>query len=310
MLDFHQTLFYLPALFTTLVGLSILQFKDLYSKVKHKLLSNQLHDTSETKQKVGRPRILSGESQLCLTLLWMRQYPTESMLSWLFEIPTSLVYKYTRSTLEILYTYTVSSIQFPSYNYRMSHAVPFRGRYVVVLIDGTEQQICIPYYKDNEKKTFSGKKGMCTFTKLIVCSPQGEIYYVSPSYTGSQTDQVLIAKAENAVYDWLTWLEAIVVDSGFKNLPDLCRNKCQCILPFLDSLAKYFSEEDDEFQREHKRIRVVVENVIAQVKKWKICRERFRAKHADLEIVLEEHQKVWHIACALVNMYVETIRDV
>jgi hypothetical protein len=297
----------LPSLFSLLVGLTIIQFNDLFASLQETLFSTSLD--GEIKETKGRPRSLFSKDQLLLTLLWMRQYCSEKMLSWIFQISSSQIFRYTRNTLHILYISLQHHVHFPSNKQRLHRKIVWRKKWITVIIDGSEQQVVVSEHPLHEKSCYSGKKKKHTFTILLACDPYGKIIHVSFSYCGSQTDQQLLAKKENAFYDWVSWIETIVGDCGFKNLPKLCRHKCQWVLPFDEQYSEFLNAEDELFQSEVKTVRIVIENVIAQIKKWKICKLPFRGKTNSMPAALEEHHKVWVVCAALVNLYVGDLRE-
>lgn len=300
----------MPQLFLTLVGLAMGQFQDLLL-----ITSTQIENTTITDQNDkgvqsgGRPRSLSTRSQLMLTLIWLRQYCSESFLSWIFNITQSQVYTYTRATLRILHNSISHEVHFPTFHVRAQHGLKWRGRWITIVIDGAEQEVLVPSNTVQEKLCYSGKKRKHTATKLIGCTPTGKIIFLSDSYFGSNNDMALMNKSENAVYNWLSWSETIMADCGFKNLPKNCAGKCQFVIPFDEQYSEYLTAEDVLVQAEIKHIRTVIENVIAQIKKWKICAVEFRGKSKDRYAVLEEHHCIWTVCSSLVNLFSTELRD-
>jgi hypothetical protein len=125
------------------------------------------------KTKKGRKRNLSSTLQLMLVLLWMRQYPTECLLAFIFEISQSSLTHYIHTALQILNNHMKAWIRFPSRLKRDKNSVWWRGIRISAIIDGAEQAILKPGQKLLEQLCYSGKKCKHTFTLLIVVSPKG-----------------------------------------------------------------------------------------------------------------------------------------
>ena len=71
-------------------------------------------------------------------------------------------------------------------------------------------------------------------------------------------------------------------------------------------MVKYPLEE--KFNRNFKHYRCVVENSIAQIRKWKICSHKFYSKVLDLTKALKEHHFIVEIVAGLVNKYSMPLR--
>ena len=97
-----------------------------------------------------------------------------------------------------------------------------------------------------------------------VAPRDGYIYWISDSYQGSKTDNEMLEFSENHFWKKMTTEEYICGDKGFKGLDRHHKNVC---LPF-------FSEEkenEENFNNQLAHYRIIVENLFAAIKKWKIC---------------------------------------
>jgi len=68
------------------------------------------------------------------------------------------------------------------------------------------------------------------------------------------------------------------------------------------------SREEEIFNREFKRYRVVVEISINQIHKWKICYHKFHSKLLNFEYALQENHFIVEIVAGLVNKFVMPIK--
>jgi hypothetical protein len=167
------------------------------------------------------------------------------------------------------------------------------------VIDGAEQEVLACSEKTVSKATFSGKKNYHTFTKLLVVSPKGKIYFVSRSFPGSMNDLNLMTLTENWKHLQVSTDEVILADDGFKGYAE------QNIWTTSTETSKSSSPS---YRSDFKAIRVIVENAISQVKKWKICSTLWKVKVKDLDKALEKHHKMWTICVGMVNRFI-SLRD-
>jgi hypothetical protein len=249
-----------------LIGLSLTQFDNLFSKI------NWNQETSN--------QYFSHTESLVITLLWMRQYPTLKFLAWIYQCDSSTIGRVITNTLNKLWEFTKNIIRVLPFTTRLLTAKNIWKYLVVMVIDGTEQNIYQSSKKIQANITFSGKKKHHTFTKLLFVSPTGSIWYLSPSYPGSVSDINLSSFPENFIYQNLTDEEWIIGDSGFNGLE-------------WAKILSYSSFKSGPYSKEYLKIRSVVENTIAAVKKWKICSLTFRKTLTSLDKTREHHHKIW-----------------
>ncbi len=91
--------------FTEVTGFGVSEFALLFNRFGDILARTCLDDPSETKSVLGRPRSLDPRSQLLLFLLWIRQYPVERLLAWMFNLDIKQVYQYNWASWYVLYNY-------------------------------------------------------------------------------------------------------------------------------------------------------------------------------------------------------------
>jgi len=172
---------------------------------------------------------------------------------------------------------------------------------ITMCIDGSEQEVCKCSNKSLNEYYYSGKKAMHTLLLLLGCSPHGKIYYISQSFAGSLNDQAALNITK--LHTKLTPSEGIVCDAGFARIEDYDN--------FISSLKKpangELTAEEDQYNNNIKTVRIVVENVFSQIKRWRICSDMIRApiegSNAD-----RLHHCSWTIVAALHNLYGEDLR--
>jgi hypothetical protein len=89
--------------------------------------------------------------------------------------------------------------------------------------------------------------------------------------------------------------EFVFADDGFKGYTDY---------NIITTSTPTSVSDEENYRKKFKGIRVIVENAIAQVKKWRICATTFRTKVKNLQGALDEHHKIWLICVGLVNRFV------
>jgi len=283
-----------------LLGITLSQFDELYHEVEEDLESAVLGSKSSEKRpknQPGRSRQLSTRSQLLLFMLWIRQYPVEHMLGWLFGCSQSQISKYNATSLEVMYQYAKKHVIIPPELERHTAGVQFEGCLVTIIIDGSEQQIHRP--SRNEKKYYSGKKGMHSFTTLLACLPNGKIIYLSPSLYGSTPDLTLARLPEQLRALWHKLnsdKDGVAVDKGFVGLEkDIPFKIFRIIGGKLDMETNIWNEHLAS-------IRIIVENVFSCIKRYHICSQIWRGGVSE-ELDAQFHHRVWFVVCSLVNQF-------
>lgn len=208
----------------------------------------------------------------------------------------STVEGYVMATFELVYSWcqVQNVVKIPDKDELIKNGKKVLGRLVVAVVDGTEQRVWKSIHKQIEQGYFSGKKQLHTFTTLILCSPQGRIYYISPSYPGSNNDKSLFDMPENKkVFQRFAPNEWILGDLGFKG----AYQTCSFMTP-IEPTTENLTPTEEQLNSGIKSIRIVVENAIAALKvKWSVCSNLFRNRDPQF------HHKVWYIDASLHNLF-------
>jgi hypothetical protein len=269
-----------------MMGISISEFHDLIKRVK------EVEQINSPKAQVGGRPTLELQDRLGITLAHLRHSFTMMSLQWLFQVPASSNQRYVVDMIDTLYIAMKEVVKLPPKESRAQSAIKFNQKDIVMVVDGAEQATTASKDKNIKAVLFSGKKKYHTFTKLLGVSPKGKVWFVSPSYFGSVNDLNLMQMPENAVYEKLTKKEYIAGDKGFRGMTK------QRILTNPVGAPK-------RVDKSFKKIRVIVENVICELRKWRICDHTFRSTNKNKSWVpaLEKHHKIWFVCCGLFNLY-------
>lgn len=155
-------------------------------------------------------------------------------------------------------------------------------------------------YQSIRKAHWSAKKGQHSFTLIILCGLDGKLYWISESYPGGVTDQMLVRLPEIARVLKCVFKDGIFVlgDAAFKGLYKEGVLVYTPIEPNIAPLTAWEEEKNEEFRS----MRIIVENVIRQFKRFRICSDKFQSKDKDL------HHLVWTAIGVIVNLYAREIR--
>lgn len=117
-----------------------------------------------------------------------------------------------------------------------------------------------------------------------------------------ETREILnTAQAEGSVHDFQVLKSTIrglasgillLADSGYQGLLALHQNSC---IPYKKSKNNPLTPEQKAFNRELSRQRIVIENINARIKTFKIMSDRYRNRR-------KRHLLRMNIICAIINM--------
>jgi hypothetical protein len=269
-------------LFKCVVGINISDFLDL----RERFLKHSPKESLKENQ-IGRTE------RLMLTLTWLRHGISQRFMAFLFECDQATISRILHDTIDQLYDLADEDIQVPEEDERENLSELFEGKQIVLVIDGAEQRVQSSDDKLLQNINFSGKKHLHTFTKLLAVDPiEGKVRFMSGSYPGSVNDLNLVQMPENSLKHALKQDEYILGDAGFKGMQH-------------ERIIAYTSKEmDGVVDKDFKRIRVIVENGIRSVRRWRICYNTFDGKHKGNIIELRNwHHRVWKVCAWLSNLY-------
>ena len=242
-----------PTVFLRLFGVTPLQFEKIVKELSplwnRKVLGSY--------KRPGRDFKLPLEDMVLVLLLYYRSYVTQMYVGFLFGIDDSRVCRLIRR-LEPLLAQVVA----------ISKDRTLKQEDLELLIDATEQAIERPQKK--QKAYYSGKKKKHTVKTEIRTTLEGEILHVSKTKPGSVHDFALYKQEPPIPKDARAY-----VDSGYQGLDKLHPST---ELPFKKTKTKALTKDEKVYNQALSRIRVKVENVLAQVKTFKIIAERYRNK--------------------------------
>lgn len=294
MMSIYDKLRRRPAAFRSLTGLSVDEFDALYEELVDKIDS---YDEGRLKRRqrerapgAGGQYKHDARNRLLMAMIWLRIYPTYDVLGFLFELDKSNIGRNLETILAVLRDALGDEIQWPDKSQRQRKMDDFMQDFpdVVAIVDATEQPTQRPKEKETQKAHYSGKKKRHTLKTQVVVGPDGELMDVSETVPGAQHDKKLYD--ESGVGAYLDEDEAMMGDSGYQGI----QHEHLAVLPYKKPQGGQLTAEQKEHNRQVSRIRVVVENTIAQIKTFRIIAEVYR--HAR-----EDYNAIFRTVAVLVN---------
>lgn len=191
-----------PAIFRNLTGITVAVFEQLLDELRPAF-------TAERRRRLDRPdrqRAFGGgddfdlepADQFLLTIFWLRHYPTQEVLGYLFGVSDSTAQRAIDRCLPLLEAAGRDTMRLPD---------PGRGRRknlstllkdtpdVAVIIDTFEQTVQRP--KKRQQRFYSGKKKRHTLkSQVAVDEETGQIVDVANSMPGPTADLKVLQKSK------------------------------------------------------------------------------------------------------------------
>ena len=260
-----------PIIFNRLFGVSVSQFDEILLKIEPQWEKQVIN----LYKRPGRDYKLELADMLLMLMLYYRSYITQMFISFLFGIDDSRVCRIIQKLEPIL----AKEMALTKTKHLSKEEVES------LIIDATEQPIERP--QKNQKKYYSGKKKRHTIKTEIRITRKGRIVHVSRSRRGAMHDFAL-HKEEPPIPPE----SRAFVDSGYQGLDKLHQ---ATELPYKATKTKQLDKEEKEYNHALSRFRVIVENVIGDIKTFKILSDRYRNKR-------KRYGVKFHIISGIVNL--------
>ena len=260
-----------PIIFNRLFGVSVSQFDEILLKIEPQWQKQVINRY----KRPGRDYKLELGDMLLLLLLYYRSYITQMFIGYLFGIDDSRVCRIIQKLEPIL----AGELALTKIKHLSQEEVE------TLIIDATEQPIERP--SKNQKRYYSGKKKRHTIKTEIRITRKGHIVHVSRSRRGAMHDFALHKEEPPIPPD-----SRAFVDSGYQGLDKIHR---ATELPYKATKTKPLDKEEREYNHALSRYRVIVENIIGDIKTFKILSDRYRNKRKRYGIK-------FHIISGIVNL--------
>jgi DDE superfamily endonuclease/Helix-turn-helix of DDE superfamily endonuclease len=260
-----------PAVFAHLTGLTVAAFDQLAAEVAPAVEAahRKALDRPDRQRAIGGGDDfdLSFADQLLLTVIWLRQYPTNEALGFLFGVSDSTASRARTRCLPALEKAGRDTMRMPDPGAARRRRLPALlsdTPDLAVVIDSFEQRTQRP--KRRQRAYYSGKKKAHTLkSQVTVDEESGRVVDVSESVPGRWAD-IKLLKASRVLKRLPTGVGALG-DPGYVGIGELHESG---VCPRRKPRGKPRPAEDVRYNRAFSRRRVVVEHALSR---WR----RFRA---------------------------------
>ncbi len=266
-----------PAVFRTMTGLSLSQWGELLGDVlprhararRERLLGALPEQKRQRAFGGGQQGALCPTDQVLLAVVWLRQYPTNEVLGYLFGVSDSSVSRLVERTVPLLEAAGRDSMRMPDPGRKhrrhldtLLHETPE----LAVLIDTFEQRVQRPHEPGERDGFYSGKKKQHTLkSQVAVDEDTGEVVDVSESVPGPTADLTLLR--ESGLMSRLPPGVGALGDLAYVGINDLDPDT-QGATPRRKPRGKPRPEVDREFNRAFARRRVRVEHTLSRMRRF------------------------------------------
>ena len=275
------------------------EFDDIYEKeITKKYTNHELKRLSVRKgvrkREIGAGRLskIDLRDRFLMLLVYYRLYITYTIAGFLFDLDQSNICR----DIQKIEPLVMTCLPIPQKIYNMTKRLGtldeveqyFPG--FLSFIDSTEQQIPRPKNRRKRKAYYSGKKKKYTVKTQIMVNNHGIILHKTGHRKGRRHDYD-IYKEKHPV----TPKQVVnVVDLGYlgieKDFPEQISS-----LPNRKKRKMQLSQEQNEYNKNHSKRRIVIEHTICRLKKYRILSDIFRNK------LRRKYNKVSDIVSGLIN---------
>jgi hypothetical protein len=192
-----------PKVFRAMTGLDVAEFDGLLKDVAPQYAEAERARLSRRERQrdigAGHPFALSVRDQVLLTVVWLRVYPTQEVLGYLFGVSDSAARSTVERVLPVLERAGLDSMRMPDPGRKRRRQVADLVRdtpELAVLIDTFEQRVQRPREGEAADALYSGKKKAHTLKSQVgVDEDTGRVVDVSDSVPGPTADITLLEQS-------------------------------------------------------------------------------------------------------------------
>jgi len=283
-------------LFKSFTGLELAEFDSIYKEIESRYSQYELKRLSKRKRtrKVGAGNHfkLTVRDRFLMLLMYYRLYITHILSGFLFDLDQSNVYRDIRHIEPLV----KRCIPLPERLYNITRrlrTVEEVKKYFPefkAFIDVTEQEIQRPKDKNKKRNYYSGKKKKHTVKTQYMVNKEGKILHKSRHHKKGRQHDYTVYKDEQPQ-----------TPSQVENVLDLGYLGCEkdfptvkYSLPIKKKRYMELTEEQIEYNKNHSKMRVIIEHTICRIKKFCIMGTKYRNR-------LKRYDHISDIVSGLVN---------
>lgn len=267
---------------------------------------------------------ISSERRLFITLVWLRHYPDDRMLSHLFQISESNLSRIYHEGVDLLYESLHDMIRWPDEDEiklildETEKNLPevLKGTKVLAIVDGTEVEVSRSIDYNTQNNMYSGKKKKHTLMWQVTVLWNGVIVHLSQAFVGRINDKHMYDKS--GLKEYFKGKEfSLMGDSGYQGINEKEKDGSHSsvivhgVTPVKRKRRAKGQKEKNKLQDDQKdfnqklsSFRVIVENTIGKMKEFKVLRG-FKKGHFSYPDRQEFIQKVFRSIAYLTNLKME-----
>jgi len=225
--------------------------------------------------------LASADEKLFFILLYLKCYPTIDVMAFFYQCNRSAACRNVHKLIKVLEKTLGKKQVLPKRKIKSAQeffeAFPEAKE---IFIDGTERPIRRPKDNDAQRQNYSGKKKRHTKKNIVICDRNKRIGFLGKTTQGKEHDFPML-KSE----DVLSHIPKDVMahcDLGFqgigKEFPEV-----QSVLPQKKPRGRELSADEKEQNKVKSRVRILVENALAGVKRLRIVSDVYRNRVKDFD---------------------------
>lgn len=269
----YQVLTQHTVVFQALTGLSVAQFDALYAEVapRQAAAAQRRLGRPDRRRAVGAGRrfALSGRDQVLLTVVWLRRYPINVVLGFLFGVEETTALRTVHRVLPVLEAAGLDTMRLPDPGKgkrpdldALLHDTPA----LAVIVDTFEQRVQRPRTRAEADPFYSGKKKQHTLkSQVTIDERDGRIVDIPPSCRGPTADLTLLK--ESRLVERLPVGVGALGDLAYVGIADLHPQRLAAT-PRRKPRGKPRPAEDVAFNTAFARRRVGVEHTIGRMRAY------------------------------------------
>lgn len=268
------------SVFQKMTGLRVEEFERWIGPVLERFAqAEEARLTARVRQRAlggGDHPTLSAIDQVVMTLVWLRLYPTQDVLGYLFGVSAPTVGRYLRHVVPVLERMGLDQLRQPDPGRKRRRSLPALLAdmpALQVIVDSFEQSVQRPRRAADREGWYSGKKRCHTLkVQVMVEAETGQIVSLSESVPGRTADITLLR--QSGVLERLPPALGVLGDCGYQGIARLHasgrsphkRNKGSPPL----------SAQQRAYNHAFASVRIVVENTIGRLRHFQSLNQRDR----------------------------------
>jgi hypothetical protein len=292
-----------PQVFQSMTGLRLNEFTLLWWELKPTLeLERHTRLTRPNRKRIvggGDKPKLSERDQLLMTVIWLRIYPTNEGLAYLFGVSDSTVSRIVNRVVPLLAASGNDTMKMPDPQRKHRHQLADLVNQVPdldVVIDSFEQRIQRPGTRSEADEYYSGKKKQHTLkSQLTVDARTGVIVHIGPSVKGPTNDLKLVE--QSGLLEVLPKELKAGGDLAYVGIDEFLPGRG--FTPRRKPRGKPRPAEDAAYNTAFSQVRIIVEHSIGRVRRYEALSQTDR-HHRKL------HKERVQAVCGLANRQLET----